>query len=138
MSVNRAPGTERVKARDRSVIYLAPKISKTYPSILGLGFALPHTNLQTSSQFTLHSRHPPHLATACASDSVCLSKCLYYYYFAFALCCHSNETQTPIAHPPNSAQLWGTPYHSPKLHPGPCNSAGMRYATRDRLRHRHA
>ena len=22
--------------------------------------------------FTLHSRHPPHLATACASDSVCL------------------------------------------------------------------
>ena len=34
---------------------------------------------QTSSQnvpiqivFTLHSRHPPHLASACASDSVCL------------------------------------------------------------------
>jgi len=25
------------------------------------------------------------------------------------LCCHSNETLAPIAHPPNSAQLEGTP-----------------------------
>jgi len=30
-----------------------------------------------------------------------------------ALCCHSNETRTPIANPRNSAQLEGTPYHSP-------------------------
>jgi len=30
-----------------------------------------------------------------------------------ALCCHSNETPTPIANPSNSAQLEGTPYHSP-------------------------
>jgi len=30
-----------------------------------------------------------------------------------ALCCHSNETRAPIAHLPNSAQLEGTPYHSP-------------------------
>ena len=29
----------------------------------------------------------------------------------------------------NSAQLGGIPYHSPKLHPGPCNSAGMRPRT---------
>jgi len=35
------------------------------------------------------------------------------------LCCHSNETRAPIANPPNSAQLQGTFYHSPKLHPGP-------------------
>jgi len=35
-----------------------------------------------------------------------------------ALCCHSNETPAPIANPPNSAQLGGTPYHFPKLHPG--------------------
>jgi len=34
-----------------------------------------------------------------------------------ALCCHSNET------------LEGTPYHSPKLHPGPCSSVGMRRGT---------
>jgi len=26
-----------------------------------------------------------------------------------ALCCHSNETRAPIANPPNSAQLQGTP-----------------------------
>ena len=30
-----------------------------------------------------------------------------------ALCCHSNETRAPIANPPKSAQLEGTPYHSP-------------------------
>ena len=29
-----------------------------------------------------------------------------------ALCCHSNETRAPIANPPNTAQLEGTPYHS--------------------------
>jgi len=26
-----------------------------------------------------------------------------------AMCCHSNETRAPIADPPNSAQLGGTP-----------------------------
>ena len=30
-----------------------------------------------------------------------------------ALWCHVNETRAPIANPPNSAQLQGTPYHSP-------------------------
>jgi len=30
----------------------------------------------------------------------------------------ANETHAPIANLPNSAQLEGTPYHSPKLHPG--------------------
>jgi len=34
------------------------------------------------------------------------------------LCCHSNETHALIAHPPNSAQLEGIPYHSPNLHLG--------------------
>jgi len=43
-----------------------------------------------------------------------------------ALCWHSNKTRAPIANPPNSAQLEGTPYHFPKLHPGPCSSVGMR------------
>jgi len=44
----------------------------------------------------------------------------------FALCCHSNATRAPIANPPNSAQPGGSPYHSPKLHPGPCNNVGIR------------
>jgi len=35
------------------------------------------------------------------------------------LCCHSNETRAPIANPPNSGQLKGTPYYTPKLHLGP-------------------
>jgi len=30
-----------------------------------------------------------------------------------AVCCHSNVTRAPIANLPNSAQLEGTPYHSP-------------------------
>jgi len=51
------------------------------------------------------------------------------------LCCHSNETRAPIANPPNSAQLGGTPYHSPKLHPGQCSSVGMLWWT-DRQTHR--
>jgi len=35
-----------------------------------------------------------------------------------ALCCHSSETRAPIANPPNScAQVEGTTYHSPNLHP---------------------
>jgi len=46
-----------------------------------------------------------------------------------ALCCHSNETCSPIANPPNSAQLVGTPYHFPNLHPGPFSSVGMRRGT---------
>ena len=55
----------------------------------------------------------------------------------FALCCHSNATRAPIANPPNSAQLGGIPYHSPNLHPGPCDSVGMRPRT-DRQTHRRA
>jgi len=44
-------------------------------------------------------------------------------------CCHSNATSAPIANLPNSAQLGGIPYHSAKLHPGPCNSVGIRPRT---------
>ena len=51
------------------------------------------------------------------------------HILAFALCCHSNATRAPIANPPKSAQLGGIPYHSPKLHPGQCNSVGMRPRT---------
>jgi len=52
-----------------------------------------------------------------------------------ALCCRSNETRAPIANPPNSAQLEGTPYHSVKLHPDPCSSVGTHRGT-DRQTHR--
>jgi len=54
-------------------------------------------------------------------------------------CCHNNATSAPIANPPNSAQLGGIPYHSPvspKSHPGPCNSVGMRPRT-DTQTHKH-
>ena len=46
-----------------------------------------------------------------------------------ALCCHRNETCASIENPPNSAQLEGTPYHNPKLHPGPCSTVGMQWGT---------
>jgi len=45
----------------------------------------------------------------------------------------ATKTRAPITNPRNSAQLEGTPYHSPKLHPGPCSSMGMRRGT-DRQR----
>jgi len=51
------------------------------------------------------------------------------WHIAFGLCCHSNESRAQIANLPNSAQLGGTPYHSSKLHPGPCSSVGMRRET---------
>jgi len=43
----------------------------------------------------------------------------------------SNETRTrePIANPPNSAQLGGSPYHCPKLHPGLRSSVDVRPRT---------
>jgi len=46
-----------------------------------------------------------------------------------ALCYHSIDTRAPIANSPNSAQLEGTPYHFPYLHPGPCSSVGIRRGT---------
>ena len=58
-------------------------------------------------------------------------------HFAFAWCCHRNATRALIANPPNSAQLGGMPYHSAKLHVGPCNNVGMRPRT-DTQTHRRA
>ena len=48
----------------------------------------------------------------------------------------SNETHAPIANPQNSTQLGSSPYHSPKLHPGPCSSVDVRPRT-DTDTHRH-
>ena len=47
-----------------------------------------------------------------------------------------NATRAPIANPPNNAQLGGIPYHSSKLHPGPCNNVGMRPRTDRQTRRR--
>ena len=47
----------------------------------------------------------------------------------------SNKTRAPIANPPDSAQLRGTPYHSTKWHPGLCNSVAMQQGT-DTITHR--
>ena len=55
----------------------------------------------------------------------------------FTLSCHSNATRAPIANLPNTAQLEGSLYHAPKLHPGPCSSVGVRPRT-DRHTHTHA
>jgi len=49
----------------------------------------------------------------------------------YALCCHSIETHAPNANLTNSAQLEGTPYHSP-IPPSYirlCSSVGMRWGT---------
>jgi len=48
----------------------------------------------------------------------------WHFALGAALCCHRNETRAPIANPPSSALL-DTPYHSSKLHSGPCSSVGM-------------
>ena len=47
----------------------------------------------------------------------------------FTLCCHNNATRAPVANPPNSAQLGGSLYHAPKLHPGPCSNVGVQPRT---------
>jgi len=39
------------------------------------------------------------------------------------------RNRSPIANSPNSAQLGGSLYHAPKLHPGPCSSVGIRPRT---------
>jgi len=54
---------------------------------------------------------------------------MYSLTFRVHVMLPSNATRAPVANPPNSAQLGGIPYHSPKLHPGLCNSVGMRPRT---------
>ena len=44
-------------------------------------------------------------------------------------CCHSKETHAPISNLPNSAQLGGTPYNSPRLRPDMRSSVGMHQGT---------
>ena len=70
--------------------------------------------------------------------NICTIIFVYPYFISstvlqLVLCCHSNETCALIANLPNSAQLETTPYHSPNLHPGPCNNVGMRRATETQM-----
>ena len=65
-----------------------------------------------------------------AFGALCICSIRLYAYVC--VCCHSNETRAPIANLPSNAQLEGTPYHSPYLHPDtctPCNSVGVRQGT---------
>jgi len=101
--------------------------SRPWPWVCGLGLAClwpcirkvasPHeANTVDQCTFTRKTRH---FAFACMP--VMCFDCQYA-----RRCSHSNETRAPIANPPNSAQLGSTHYNSPKLHPGPCSSVGMR------------
>jgi len=67
------------------------------------------------------------LYSSCVQSSISQDGCKLVT--RVALCCHSNATRAPIANPPNSAQLGGSLYHAPKLHPGPCSSVGIRPRT---------
>jgi len=72
------------------------------------------------AQFWERPRHPPVTNQQLAHTPRKLG---------FTLCCHSNATGAPIANPPNSAQLGGSLYYAPKLHPSPCSSVGVRPRT---------
>ena len=51
------------------------------------------------------------------------------WHFAFGAMLSWQQTHAPTANLSNSAQLDSTPYHSRKLHTGPCSSAEMRRGT---------
>ena len=70
--------------------------------------------------------------------SVSPSVCVYvqhmpelgiYSEYKHVLANISRSRNVNIANAPNSAQLGGTPYHSPELHPGPCNNVDNHAAT---------
>ena len=83
--------------------------------------------IQTTEQAISSCNKPPaELAMSQTRHRASTSTC---WHFTFALCCHGNATRAPIANPPNSAQLGSMPYHTPKLHLGPCSSVGIRPRT---------
>jgi len=83
-------------------------------------------------------RHPPVTNQQRARYKFSYYYYYYYYYYprklGFALCCHSNATRVPIANLPNSAQLGGSLYQAPKLHPGPCSNVGVQPWTDTQMR----
>jgi len=63
---------------------------------------------------------------------ICIAPSTYSIVYV-RVCCHSNETRAPIANLPNSAQVQGTPYHSPKLHLGACVAQDRHTHRRDQI-----
>ena len=67
----------------------------------------------TASRSRFHTWPAAHYTPACTLHSQDKSGTEWVQALAdvsrSALCCHSNETRAPIANPPNSAQLGGTP-----------------------------
>jgi len=96
----------------------------------------------TARNFENASRHPPVTGQQRAQTLPSVRTMSSYrgmdasLWLVFALCCHSNATRAPIANLPNCAQLGGSLYQAPKLHPGPCSSVGVRLRT-DRQTHTH-
>jgi len=102
--------------------------SSVAPSILTLsetGMTVPATLTDLRPDRDLHAVRPIRWSTRLERTTI---------VNVFRICCHSNETRAPIVNKANSAQLGGTPYHSPKLHLGLCTSLGMRQGT-DRQTH---
>jgi len=94
---------------------------------------LKHHALSASATYTMVQVAAPRCICTSLQNLQCpRHKCTQFVYQmlkANSLCCHSNATRAPIANPPNSAQLEGSLYHAPKLHPGPCSSVGVRPRT---------
>jgi len=85
-----------------------------------------HSQMMAKSDCFLYQGYPfPKSHANTSMETLLLSNCVHRQNQtheqipAFAvisrspLCRNSNETRAPIANPPNSAQLGGTPYHSP-------------------------
>ena len=71
-----------------------------------------------------HSQCPQHTSFDSKPAVQWIQAPLLTFHIKF-VCCHSNKTWEPIANLSNSAQLGGTPYHSPKFHLNLCSSVGM-------------
>ena len=84
-------------------------------------------NGTASLQITSHTQQARRFCRWCVSACVVRAACAGPGGLPLGSATHFHNVA--IANPPNSAQLGGIPYHSPKLHPGPCNSVGMRPRT---------
>jgi len=82
----------------------------------------------------MHNKFQPGIQRVQAlADTLRSARYVFAMYKAISLqTCVLSYQQNPcttIANPSNTAQLEGTPYHSPKLHLGPWSSVGMRRGT---------
>jgi len=104
-------------------------------SVLFVGLLITRNVLRLSWQVSFcrcgptQPRVAAEMKASWTSHKASTSTCWCFAFGAMFSYSHSNETHAPIANPPNSAQLEGTPYHSPELHPRPCSSVGMWWRT---------